>query len=176
MQEQDEQLELVSGSIRVLKDMSGRIGDELDEQAVWVQDARSSGYSGSERKLCWYSHSAPPLLLLIIWNHPHKEVRWRHLVVQTLEPGRPSPRELLQMMSSCVSRPTLSSGSRSKLQKFINCVYSWLKSSKCVVYIDFSKKIVPALPGVRTCCDDVYIEELHNLYTEMIRWWMKIVP
>uniref|UniRef100_A0A3Q2PF14 Syntaxin 10 n=1 Tax=Fundulus heteroclitus TaxID=8078 RepID=A0A3Q2PF14_FUNHE len=34
MQEQDEQLELVSGSIRVLKDMSGRIGDELDEQAV----------------------------------------------------------------------------------------------------------------------------------------------
>lgn len=36
MQEQDEQLELVSGSIRVLKDMSGRIGDELDEQAVWV--------------------------------------------------------------------------------------------------------------------------------------------
>ncbi|MEQ2187080.1 hypothetical protein GOODEAATRI_000933 [Goodea atripinnis] len=33
-QEQDEQLELVSGSIRVLKDMSGRIGDELDEQAV----------------------------------------------------------------------------------------------------------------------------------------------
>lgn len=36
VQEQDEQLELVSGSIRVLKDMSGRIGDELDEQAVWV--------------------------------------------------------------------------------------------------------------------------------------------
>lgn len=36
MQEQDEQLELVSGSIRVLKDMSERIGDELDEQAVWV--------------------------------------------------------------------------------------------------------------------------------------------
>ncbi|XP_078138684.1 syntaxin-10 isoform X1 [Centroberyx gerrardi] len=35
MQEQDEHLELVSGSIRVLKDMSGRIGDELDEQAVW---------------------------------------------------------------------------------------------------------------------------------------------
>ncbi|KAI4788341.1 hypothetical protein KUCAC02_035913 [Chaenocephalus aceratus] len=34
MEDQDEQLELVSGSIRVLKDMSGRIGDELDEQAV----------------------------------------------------------------------------------------------------------------------------------------------
>ncbi|KAM9313727.1 syntaxin-10 isoform 2-T2 [Pholidichthys leucotaenia] len=38
MQEQDEQLELVSGSIRVLKDMSGRIGDELDEQAVMLND------------------------------------------------------------------------------------------------------------------------------------------
>ncbi|XP_060767657.1 syntaxin-10-like isoform X1 [Neoarius graeffei] len=36
VQEQDEQLELVSGSIRVLKDMSDRIGDELDEQAVML--------------------------------------------------------------------------------------------------------------------------------------------
>ncbi|KAJ3614525.1 hypothetical protein NHX12_018097 [Muraenolepis orangiensis] len=38
VQEQDEQLELVSGSIRVLKDMSGRIGDELDDQAVMLGD------------------------------------------------------------------------------------------------------------------------------------------
>ncbi|XP_061626643.1 syntaxin-10 [Phyllopteryx taeniolatus] len=38
MQEQDDHLELVSGSIRVLKDMSGRIGDELDEQAVMLGD------------------------------------------------------------------------------------------------------------------------------------------
>nr|XP_023670347.1 syntaxin-10 [Paramormyrops kingsleyae] len=36
MQEQDDQLGLVSGSIRVLKDMSDRIGDELDEQAVML--------------------------------------------------------------------------------------------------------------------------------------------
>ncbi|XP_058238322.1 syntaxin-10-like [Hemibagrus wyckioides] len=36
VQEQDEQLELVSGSIRVLKDMSARIGDELDEQSVML--------------------------------------------------------------------------------------------------------------------------------------------
>ncbi|XP_028830645.1 syntaxin-10 [Denticeps clupeoides] len=36
MQDQDEQLDLVSGSIRVLKDMSGRIGDELDEQSVML--------------------------------------------------------------------------------------------------------------------------------------------
>ncbi|KAF4094441.1 hypothetical protein AMELA_G00015020 [Ameiurus melas] len=38
VQEQDEQLELVSGSIRVLKDMSDRIGDELDEQAVMLEE------------------------------------------------------------------------------------------------------------------------------------------
>ncbi|XP_053573800.1 syntaxin-10 [Bombina bombina] len=36
--EQDAELELVSGSIRVLKDVSGRIGDELDEQAVMLDD------------------------------------------------------------------------------------------------------------------------------------------
>lgn len=36
VEQQDEQLELVSGSIRVLKNMSGRIGDELDEQAVML--------------------------------------------------------------------------------------------------------------------------------------------
>ncbi|XP_007230059.1 syntaxin-10 [Astyanax mexicanus] len=36
MQEQDEHLELVTGSIRVLKDMSNRIGDELDEQSVML--------------------------------------------------------------------------------------------------------------------------------------------
>ncbi|XP_068130307.1 syntaxin-10 [Hyperolius riggenbachi] len=36
--EQDAELELVSGSIRVLKNMSGRIGDELDEQAVMLDE------------------------------------------------------------------------------------------------------------------------------------------
>ncbi|XP_043940672.1 syntaxin-10 isoform X2 [Protopterus annectens] len=38
MEEQDENLELVTGSIRVLKNMSERIGDELDEQAVMLDD------------------------------------------------------------------------------------------------------------------------------------------
>lgn len=33
-EQQDEQLELVSGTIGVLKNMSERIGLELDEQAV----------------------------------------------------------------------------------------------------------------------------------------------
>ncbi|XP_016073468.1 PREDICTED: syntaxin-10 isoform X2 [Miniopterus natalensis] len=36
MDQQDEQLEMVSGSIRVLKHMSGRVGEELDEQACWM--------------------------------------------------------------------------------------------------------------------------------------------
>ncbi|KAF5928979.1 hypothetical protein HPG69_018158 [Diceros bicornis minor] len=34
MDRQDQQLEMVSGSIRVLKHMSGRVGEELDEQGV----------------------------------------------------------------------------------------------------------------------------------------------
>ncbi|XP_066128101.1 syntaxin-10 isoform X2 [Saccopteryx bilineata] len=36
MDQQDQQLEMVSGSIRVLKHMSGRVGEELDEQACWM--------------------------------------------------------------------------------------------------------------------------------------------
>lgn len=32
--QQDQQLEMVSGSIRVLKHMSGRVGEELDEQGL----------------------------------------------------------------------------------------------------------------------------------------------
>ncbi|XP_055964128.1 syntaxin-6 [Sorex fumeus] len=38
VQQQDEQLELVSGSIGVLKNMSQRIGGELEEQAVMLDD------------------------------------------------------------------------------------------------------------------------------------------
>lgn len=38
--QQDEQLELVSGSISVLRHMSGRVGEELDEQTMWVQVAK----------------------------------------------------------------------------------------------------------------------------------------
>ncbi|XP_053490183.1 syntaxin-6 isoform X2 [Ictalurus furcatus] len=37
-EQQDEQLELVSGTIGVLKNMSERIGQELDEQAVMLDD------------------------------------------------------------------------------------------------------------------------------------------
>uniref|UniRef100_A0A3Q3KLD7 t-SNARE coiled-coil homology domain-containing protein n=1 Tax=Monopterus albus TaxID=43700 RepID=A0A3Q3KLD7_MONAL len=38
LEQQDEQLELVSGTIGVLKNMSERIGMELDEQAVMLDD------------------------------------------------------------------------------------------------------------------------------------------
>ncbi|XP_075689248.1 syntaxin-6 [Rhinoderma darwinii] len=38
VEHQDEELELVSGSIGVLKNMSQRIGNELDEQAVMLDD------------------------------------------------------------------------------------------------------------------------------------------
>ncbi|GAB1285560.1 Syntaxin-6 [Apodemus speciosus] len=38
VEQQDEQLELVSGSIGVLKNMSQRIGGELEEQAVMLDD------------------------------------------------------------------------------------------------------------------------------------------
>lgn len=38
VEQQDEQLELVSGTIGVLKNMSERIGNELDEQAVMLDD------------------------------------------------------------------------------------------------------------------------------------------
>ncbi|MBZ3891259.1 Syntaxin-10 [Sciurus carolinensis] len=36
MDQQDQQLEMVSGSIRVLKHMSGRVGEELDEQGIML--------------------------------------------------------------------------------------------------------------------------------------------
>ena len=33
---QDDQLEMIGSSVKVLKDMSHHIGSELDEQSVWV--------------------------------------------------------------------------------------------------------------------------------------------
>uniref|UniRef100_A0A8D2DDV7 Syntaxin 10 n=1 Tax=Sciurus vulgaris TaxID=55149 RepID=A0A8D2DDV7_SCIVU len=36
MDQQDQQLEMVSGSIRVLKHMSSRVGEELDEQGIML--------------------------------------------------------------------------------------------------------------------------------------------
>ncbi|XP_069779299.1 syntaxin-6-like [Narcine bancroftii] len=60
--QQDQQLELVSGSIGVLKNMSGRIGDELDEQAVMLDefshemDNTHSRLNSTLKKLAKASH------------------------------------------------------------------------------------------------------------------------
>ncbi|KAH1176351.1 hypothetical protein KIL84_021085 [Mauremys mutica] len=60
--QQDEQLELVSGSIRVLKHMSGRVGDELDEQSLMLEefgqemDHTQSRMDGVLKKMAKVSH------------------------------------------------------------------------------------------------------------------------
>ncbi|XP_065275627.1 syntaxin-10 isoform X2 [Emys orbicularis] len=60
--QQDEQLELVSGSIRVLKHMSGRVGDELDEQSLMLEefaqemDGTQSHMDGVLKKMAKVSH------------------------------------------------------------------------------------------------------------------------
>ncbi|XP_072104341.1 syntaxin-6-like isoform X2 [Mobula birostris] len=60
--QQDQQLELVSGSIGVLKNMSNKIGDELDEQAVMLDefshemDSTHSRLDTTLKKLANVSH------------------------------------------------------------------------------------------------------------------------
>ncbi|XP_032906644.1 syntaxin-10 [Amblyraja radiata] len=60
--QQDQQLELVSGGIGVLKNMSGRIGDVLDEQAVMLDefshemDNTHSHMDSTMKKLAKVSH------------------------------------------------------------------------------------------------------------------------
>nr|XP_055227856.1 syntaxin-10 isoform X2 [Gorilla gorilla gorilla] len=62
MDEQDQQLEMVSGSIQVLKHMSGRVGEELDEQGIMLDafaqemDHTQSRMDGVLRKLAKVSH------------------------------------------------------------------------------------------------------------------------
>ncbi|KAH0629649.1 hypothetical protein JD844_011878 [Phrynosoma platyrhinos] len=64
IEEQDEQLEMVSGSIRVLKHMSGRVGEELDEQTVMLEDfahemdRTHSHMDGVLKKMARVSHIA----------------------------------------------------------------------------------------------------------------------
>ncbi|XP_042311334.1 syntaxin-10 isoform X2 [Sceloporus undulatus] len=64
IEEQDEQLEMVSGSIRVLKHMSGRVGEELDEQTVMLEDfahemdSTHSHMDGVLKKMARVSHMA----------------------------------------------------------------------------------------------------------------------
>ncbi|XP_069351147.1 syntaxin-10 isoform X2 [Eulemur rufifrons] len=62
MDQQDQQLEMVSGSIRVLKHMSGRVGEELDEQGIMLNafahemDHTQSRMDGVLRKMAKVSH------------------------------------------------------------------------------------------------------------------------
>ncbi|XP_058022712.1 syntaxin-10 isoform X3 [Ahaetulla prasina] len=67
IEEQDEQLELVSGSISVLRHMSGRVGEELDEQTIMLEDfaqemdSTQSGIDGVFKKMGRVSHMAREL-------------------------------------------------------------------------------------------------------------------
>ncbi|XP_061046342.1 syntaxin-10 isoform X1 [Eubalaena glacialis] len=63
MDQQDQQLEMVSGSIQVLKHMSGRVGEELDEQGISMLDTfvhemdhTQSRMDGVLRKMAKVSH------------------------------------------------------------------------------------------------------------------------
>ncbi|XP_067589606.1 syntaxin-10 isoform X2 [Pseudorca crassidens] len=62
MDQQDQQLEMVSGSIQVLKHMSGRIGEELNEQGIMLDtfahemDHTQSRMDGVLRKMAKVSH------------------------------------------------------------------------------------------------------------------------
>ncbi|XP_037361856.1 syntaxin-10 isoform X1 [Talpa occidentalis] len=62
MDQQDQQLEMVSGSIRVLKHMSSQVGEELDEQGVMLDafahemDHTQSRMDGVLRKMAKVSH------------------------------------------------------------------------------------------------------------------------
>ncbi|XP_037674139.1 syntaxin-10 isoform X1 [Choloepus didactylus] len=59
---QDQQLEMVSGSIRILKHMSGRVGEELDEQGIVLDafaqemDHTQSRMDGVLRRMAKASH------------------------------------------------------------------------------------------------------------------------
>ncbi|XP_053075785.1 syntaxin-10 isoform X1 [Acinonyx jubatus] len=66
MDQQNQQLEMVSGSIRVLKHMSGRVGEELDEQGVMLDafahemDHTQSRMDGVLRKMAKIADSGVP--------------------------------------------------------------------------------------------------------------------
>ncbi|XP_077893190.1 syntaxin-10 isoform X2 [Ictidomys tridecemlineatus] len=70
MEQQDQQLEMVSGSIRVLKHMSGRVGEELDEQGVMLDafahemDLTQSQMDRVLRKMAKVSHMTSGCRLL----------------------------------------------------------------------------------------------------------------
>ncbi|KAK4819516.1 hypothetical protein QYF61_005867 [Mycteria americana] len=72
VEQQDEQLELVSGSIGVLKNMSQRIGGELEEQAVMLDDfsheldSTQSRLDNVMKKLAKVSHMTSDAFLFML--------------------------------------------------------------------------------------------------------------
>ncbi|KAI1236490.1 hypothetical protein IHE44_0014738 [Lamprotornis superbus] len=107
VEQQDEQLELVSGSIGVLKNMSQRIGGELEEQAVMLDDfsheldSTQSRLDNVMKKLAKVSHMTSgrstavvcnccPLRHLASGAHPV----FCPVMTKTELPGTPPPRPL----------------------------------------------------------------------------------
>ncbi|XP_059775784.1 syntaxin-10 isoform X1 [Balaenoptera ricei] len=113
MDQQDQQLEMVSGSIQVLKHMSGRVGEELDEQGIMLDtfvhemDHTQSRMDGVLRKMAKVSHmtsdrrqwcaivvllgASPgphPVLLSLILALPRKLVPPAGGASRALPPGR----------------------------------------------------------------------------------------
>ncbi|XP_030676527.1 syntaxin-10 isoform X3 [Nomascus leucogenys] len=92
MDEQDQQLEMVSGSIQVLKHMSGRVGEELDEQGIMLDafaqemDHTQSRMDGVRRKLAKVSH-------MTSGESPRGRGQswWGQFVSGTLSPCDPCP-------------------------------------------------------------------------------------
>uniref|UniRef100_A0A4W3GYY5 Syntaxin 6 n=1 Tax=Callorhinchus milii TaxID=7868 RepID=A0A4W3GYY5_CALMI len=78
VEQQDDQLQLVSGSIGVLKNMSQKIGNELEEQAVMLDefsyelDSTQNRLDNVMKKLAKVSHmtSGEPIMyvMLVIWE------------------------------------------------------------------------------------------------------------
>ncbi|XP_035310195.1 syntaxin-6 isoform X1 [Cricetulus griseus] len=81
VEQQDEQLELVSGSIGVLKNMSQRIGGELEEQAVMLDDfsheleSTQSRLDNVMKKLAKVSHMTSAYVCGCIFATAHVCVR-----------------------------------------------------------------------------------------------------
>ncbi|XP_036729736.1 syntaxin-6 isoform X3 [Balaenoptera acutorostrata] len=97
VEQQDEQLELVSGSIGVLKNMSQRIGGELEEQAVMLDDfsheleSTQSRLDNVMKKLAKVSHMTSESRF---WLRP---CYWMGIVTPQLvgsgRDSRPNPQE-----------------------------------------------------------------------------------
>ncbi|XP_029074892.1 syntaxin-10 isoform X2 [Monodon monoceros] len=109
MDQQDQQLEMVSGSIQVLKHMSGRVGEELNEQGIMLDtfahemDHTQSRMDGVLRKMAKVSHmtsgpySSSSFFCLLATVHSMWDLssltnpchlQWKRRVLTTGPPGK----------------------------------------------------------------------------------------